>query len=344
MADIKNYRSLLSDLDRGRFKNVYLFFGPETFLINDAVKRFIDKFVSNDFKNLNFIRLNYNSIDFNDIVNACETLPFMDKKKIVVVDDCSFFKSSRTDKDTASDKHSPGISKYIPGLPDTTILILIAGAEVDKRLKAYSAVKKIGDIVEFSPLKGQEMAMWIEGRLKSQGKKISGADAFYFSERVLDSLFDAENEIQKMCAYVGERIQITRDDIDALVPKSLEANVFQLVDSISEKNTGKALYLFNELLLDSEPIPLILAMIIRQYRLLLHTKLLSAKKLSSQEIANRLSVRFFVCSKLQKIIKKYTESDIQKRLYRCLDTDAAIKSGKADQRIAIETLIVEFSR
>jgi DNA polymerase-3 subunit delta len=129
-----------------------------------------------------------------------------------------------------------------------------------------------------------------------------------------------------------------------LFPVPLESNVFQLVDSISYINPGTALSILNDLLLDSEPIPVILAMIIRQFRLLLNTKLLIQKGYSVQDLGSKLGVPPFISSSLYKLSSKYTEKQLENRLKCCLNTDAAIKSGKMEQRLALESLIVEFAR
>ena len=77
--------------------------------------------------------------------------------------------------------------------------------------------------------------------------------------------------------------------------------------------------------------------------LMLSTKLLVQKGYSTPEIAGKLGQRPFVIEGLVKLSYNYSEEQIEKRLKRCLDMDIAIKTGKMDQRIAVEYLVVEFA-
>lgn len=339
-----NYDSIITNIKNNDIKNLYLFYGSETFLINDAVARMEKKVVNPGFKNLNYMKVDGSVAAYDLIVNACETLPFMDEKRMVIINNCTFFKSRKSrDGSDKDDGRFEELCGYFSQMPDTTVLVLIAGEEIDQRTKIFNSIRKFGVVVEFSPLKGQELVKWITGQFDKRNKKIARTEALYMADRVSGGLDDIVNEIDKICSYTGKKEGIEKSDIDAVVSKSLEANIFQLVDSISMKNPGRALLTLNDLLLDLEPVPKILAMIVRQYRLLLNAKLLSGKGYTSSEISHKLGVSPFVASNMLKISGNYTEEQIEVRFKRCLDIDAAIKTGKMNERIAIESLIVEFA-
>lgn len=344
LADGINYNSAVSDIEKGSIKGLYLFFGPENVLISDCISRIEKKIINPAFRSLNFIKIDGADLTLDGLVNACETLPFMDERKMVVVYDCPFFKSKKSAGDNENDNSINEIIEYIGRIPDSTVLVLTWGGDIDKRKKIYNAVKKNGDIVECSFLKSQDLTRWIIDKFHENGKNIGNSDASYLAERISGNLEEVQNEVNKLCAYGADKKTIVRADIDAVVPKSLEMNIFQLVDSVAQKNPGQALRILNELVLNSEPIPIILTMIIRQYRLMLNSKLLSEKGYSASEIARKLSLNPYVASKLLQLSGKYTEDAMEERLKSCLDADESIKMGRMDQRIALETLIVEFAR
>lgn len=342
-----NYDDIIFDIKKNSIKRLYLFYGQEKYLINDVLSNMENLILNDAFKSLNYIKLEGTTLNFDSIVNACETLPFMDNKKIVTINEHNLFKGKKAsggNNDCISNsKYIDDICSYIQEIPNTTVLIFITGEEVDRRSKLYKCIKKNGDVIEFTPLKGENLAKWIVKEFRKNNKKISKSDAIYLSERVSMSLEYLINEINKICSYAGGRTQILKQDIDDVVPKSLELNIFQLVDSISTNKTEKALSIFNDMLLDSEPIPVILAMIIRQYRLILNTKLLMKNGYSSTEIAQKLGAHPFVISNMQRMSSNYTVEQLEDRLNDCLETDMAIKTGKMDQRIAMEMLIVKFT-
>lgn len=345
MPDNLSYTDIISNIHGDRIKNLYLFYGCEGLLIREAIEAIRKKLLNPSFESLNFIKLEGSSVTSDTIINACETMPFFDERKIVLVSDCGFFKGKKgAGEETSADSANQELIKYFSGIPETSVLIFTTGESIDKRKKAYSAVKKYGDIAEFGPLKGIELLTWIDRVFKRSGKKISRANAVYFSENISGDLENFSREIDKVCSFAGNRADILRDDIDSVVSKSLESNIFKLVDFISLRKPDRALSILNDLILDSQPVPVILTMIIRQYRLLLNIKLMQEKGYSSADISHTLKVMPFIEVSLSKISRNYELSQIEDRLKQCLDTDISIKKGKMDQRIALESLIVSFSK
>lgn len=345
LGDNLKYNSIISDIESNNIRNLYLFYGSETILIRDMVLKIKNKLIDPDFESLNFIKLDGSNLDYDALINACETLPFMNGRKVVVIEDCQFFKHSKNEKGSRKgDYGNSDIAGYLGRIPETTVLILVAGTEVDKRTRIYNAIKKNGDITEFGMLKDNELVSWIVNGFKRMGKKISPSDALHLTGRISGNLEDIQNEMNKLASYVGEGTTVTRQDIDTVVHKSLEMNIFQLVDSVSAKSPGSALIILNELLLDGEPIPVVLVMIARQYRLLLNSKLLLKKGYSRTEIAKKLALKPYIASKMIQLSNKYSEAQIECRLRKCLDADAAIKTGTMDQRTAVEMLIVDFAK
>lgn len=345
MSDNMTYTDIISNIRGNQIKNLYLFYGCEGLLIREAIAAMRKKLLNPSFESLNFIKLENSSATADMIMNACETLPFFDDRKIVLVNDCDFFKGKKGGgEDTSADSGNQELIKYLSTIPQTAVLIFTTGDSIDKRKKIYSTIKKNGDIAEFSPLKGQEMLSWIEKVFRRSGKKISKTNAIYFNENVSGDLENFSREIDKVCSFAGGKIEISREDIDSVVSKSLESNIFKLVDFISLRRPDRALSILNDLILDSQPVPVILAMIIRQYRLLLNIKLMQEKGYSPADISHTLKIMPFIEISLSKISQNYAPSQIEDRLKQCLDADISIKKGKMDQRTALESLIVAFSR
>jgi DNA polymerase III, delta subunit len=345
MADNLTYNSIVTNIRESKINNLYLFYGSESLLIKDAMNRIEKKILNPSLKDMNFIKFEGSVSAIDSIITACETLPFMDNKKIVIVSGGDFFKGRKGQAEgNMGDKSMDILFEYLSRLPQTVVLIFTAGSEVDKRKKLYTIIKKYGEVIEFGSLKNQELLSWVIKSFEKNGKAVGRAEASYFCENVSGSLEDMLNEINKACAYSGDRPAVSRSDIDAVISKSLEINVFKLVDFVSEKKPGMALNLLNDLLLDSQPVPVIFAMIIRQFRLLLNVKLLSAKGYSVPEISNKLGIMPFVSKNLLRIAGYYTGEQIENKLRRCLDVDELIKNGRMEQRIAVESLIIEFAQ
>lgn len=82
MADNLTYSSIVNNIRENKINNLYLFYGSESLLIKDAMNRIEKKILNPSLKDINFIKFEGSVSAIDAIINACETLPFMDSKKI----------------------------------------------------------------------------------------------------------------------------------------------------------------------------------------------------------------------------------------------------------------------
>lgn len=344
------YRDVLKDIDMGELKTVYLLFGAEMYLKDKLISKLKNKYIDDAFETLNFSHIDGKTANTDDIVNACETLPFMSEKKIVVVDELSLFKGSSKDSTPQKDDK---LADYIEKIGESTCLLFVLNEDkIDNRKKIVKNIKKVGRIVELEKLKNEELNKWTMEQFKKHKKAIKMQELVYFlsATSYLDkssdkTLYDLENEIDKVVNYIGDRAEVLRTDIEYTKPKSLENDIFKLIDYISQNNTSKAIELFNDMILSGEAVQLILYMIVRQVRLLLVSKLLEQKGYSIKAIGQKINVYHnFIIQKLITQGKRFTEDELIYYLNKCMKVDKDIKTGKMDAGLGVEVLIVELSQ
>lgn len=84
---------------------------------------------------------------------------------------------------------------------------------------------------------------------------MNDSTASYLIEISGDSLNVLFNEIEKACNFAGQGNEITREDIDKIAVRSLEAKVFDLSKLLLSQNAQGALELLHTLMLQkAEPI------------------------------------------------------------------------------------------
>src|SRR5258708_36682708 len=107
------------DLFAGWFKNqwksIYLFSGTEDFLIQDATEKFAQHWLSGPDASLNHDRLDGEDLSITDLMNACQTVPFLSDHRVVEV--------RNTAKIPA--KSQQDLAEALPQLPSSTHLLLI---------------------------------------------------------------------------------------------------------------------------------------------------------------------------------------------------------------------------
>lgn len=342
-----DYKDMLKDIKHNELKRVYLLYGNEMYLkdyiISDIKKKYIDK----AFESLNMIYIDGKETSTDSIINACETLPFMSDKKIVIVEDLSLF----TSKKETSNLDEEELCRYLEKLNASSCLIFISNeAKIDNRKKIVKIIKQSGEIVQLLKLKDMDLIKWTQSIFSRNDKKISSTDIQYFLHQAgyydasnNRTLYDLENEINKICSYLGERETVEKEDVKKGVIKSLQNNVFALVDALGQKKADEALSIFNNMILENEPIQLIFHMIIRQLRMLMLTKLYEEKGYSQGDISQKINVPTFVVKKLVSQTRNYSSSNLYMILEKALDVDRAIKTGKMEWKLAVEMFIAEIS-
>lgn len=345
-----NYKEFTKILKSKELKPVYLFFGEEEYLIDYTLQLAKNVFIDKALEPLNYIILEGKEIDFNNIMNACETLPFMAEKKIVIIKDLPLFKSKKELGESHTKSSKDPLINYIDGLEDYLVLIFVEKTKsIRKSNPLYKKIQKYGDVVEFTKLRGRDLDKWVADSFKKYNKTISKSNinyfiqySSYFNGKKDKTLYDLENEIIKIANYLSEDVEITKEEIELLMSKPLEMNVFNLLNSISQKNGEQALNLFNEMYISNEPILFILHMIVRQLRNMLKYKILRDKGYTSGDNFKKMSLSEYEYKKIANQSNNFTISQLERALDYCLETDRTIKVSSIDDRLAMEILITNL--
>ena len=268
------------------------------------------------------------------IIAACETLPFLGEKRLVIVREHPAL-AGRADADER-------LLTYLPTLPDSAILVFIARGKADARKKLYTTIRKCGAVVSFAPLTDQELTAWITKTFTSLGKSIAPQAASVLAFTVGSDTALLRREIDKLAALTGDRDTITEADIQAVATRSVECTVFEMVDAVVAGQTAKAFQLLRDMLTTGSDRLGILAMLLRQYRLMQHIKIMQYEKLSPGEIKQRLGIAPFAAERCMRQAAGYTGGQVKRAVQICLTTEYKVKSGQLNQEGALEAAMLEI--
>ena len=160
-----------SELKKGDIGSGYVFCGLDEELIKENINILVKKLVPDEFMTLNYERLDGLTTTFNDIENACETMPFFGEKKAIVVYRANFLKD-KTDKEGA--KLYSEISEYVKNLPPYAVLIMYYlfndKRDTPKKNKKLGTLDKYIKVVHCDKLKKDKYYKKIEDIFKENGK------------------------------------------------------------------------------------------------------------------------------------------------------------------------------
>lgn len=343
-----DYQGLVNSLERRLVSPVYLLYGEETYIRDEVINMFRDKLLPPEVQDFNLDILDGRETAPDVIATLAATLPFMAEKRVVIVKEAEFFKSRRKNKDeNAEVEKSPAgeqvLLDYLNAPATSTCLVFSTGA-VDKKKKLYKAIEKNGQVVEFSPLKGKELNLWLEHRFAAAGKKIEPPAAAELITAVGNNLQQLVGEAEKLISYTGQRTTIKKDDVTTLVGKTVELSIFELVDAVGERRYEKAVRMMREMVIYGEPPVRLLFMIARQFRLLLQVKVLHSTGCVEKQIASKLQLHPYVTGKCIRQSRNFQREELEQSLEKILAADVAIKTGQQEPLPALEILLAHLCR
>lgn len=312
--------------------SVLLFEGEEEQLKQDALTALRREILPEGMESLNETVLEDPPAD--RLIADAETQPFMADRRLVVVRDLPAL-MGRAEADER-------LLTWLPSVPDTTILLFYCTGKPDGRKKLYTAVKKMGGVVNFSPLRGVELTHFVTDAFRKAGKECDARTADHLIFTVGDDAGLLQNEVQKLVACAGDNPSVTSADVTALATPSTECTVYQMVDAVVAGQKGRALTLLRNQLLNGTEQMKILNSLLRQYRLLQHIKIMQYEKRGGDFIRSSLGVQPFAVDQYVRQASGYTGGQVKKAVQICFETEYAIKSGRIQQEGAVESVVLRL--
>ena len=326
---------------------VYFLLGAEDFLIEEEINRLMDQILSPAERGLNLHVFDGEDEEGQEILRTAQTLPMFSKYRLVLV----------RKADQMKEEEVEGFVNYLQNPSPTTCLVL-RGQDAGPWKKHLAKIEKIGKVVEYSRLRGRSLSAWIKKRMEERGKTLSDDAANYLLEVTGDHLQDLENALERISLGAGEGKTIRLEDIEGVVSDVRVSTVFELTDAIGQQNLEKALNILGKVL-DSkalvfrkdeegskydDPIPLLLGMMARQYRLIWRVKEMAGRGNSADEIAKGLRMSVWNVKKLLDQAKNFAEPSLREGLLKCQKTDLALKKGRGPRELLMEKLVIDLCR
>ena len=323
-------QKLLQDIKNQEYSQIYLLHGEESYLR----KQYRDKLKAalvDDGDTMNNHYYEGKDTKAEEIIDLAETLPFFASRRVIVIENSGWFQ-----------KGGDKMAEYLPGLPDTTYLVFVEPL-IDKRSKLYKVVNKQGRISEFAHQDEQTLKRWVLGMLKKEGKNITAADLQFLLERTGTEMAHIKTEMEKLLCYTMEKSEVTREDIEEVCTKRVQNQIFDMINAIADRNQKRALDLYYDLLTLKEPPMRILALIGRQFNLLLQVKELKKKGYSQVVIAEKTGLHGFIVGKYEKQAAQFSTAKLREALEACVEADENVKTGKMNDVMSVEILICRYS-
>ena len=327
---------------------ITVLYGKDEFSAHEALEGLKNELNSDGQLAVNTLVVAGSSARPDELLVQCQTVPFLSEHRLIVVRGLlGRFESAggrrRGRRKAQDDALGPwqAFVEALPELPETTALVFLDG-EVRPQNPLLRALRPLAEVREFKPLPQAAVAGWIGSRAQRHGVSLEARAVATLAGLVGNQLWTLDSELQKLAMYAKDQ-QVTEEDVRSLVSLAREPNVFAMADAVIEGRARDAAELLQRLLADGESPQRLLAMIARQYRLLLLTKELLEQRVRPPEISGRLQVQGFVIQRLLKQAPGYTIERLRQAYRRLLEADLSVKRGVYDEETALHLLIFELA-
>ena len=320
-------KTIDDDIRSGNFKQIYLLYGTEAYLKKQYKDKLKNAMAAPD-DNMNFTTFEGKNINPKEVIDLAETLPFFADRRVILIEDSGFFKSSCED-----------LAEYLTQVAPATHFIFVE-EEVDKRSKMYKTVKNNGKIVEFSAQSEELLTRWILTRLKKEGKNITGSVMQLFLSRTGTDMGNIDRELEKLICYALDRDVITAEDVMAVTTEQTTNKIFEMVNAIAEHNQRKALDLYYDLLMLKEPAMRILFLVTRHFQILMQLSDMMGGGFDYKSMASKVGVPEFAVRKYAGQARAFQGKRLEQIVRECVQTEENIKTGQMADQLAVELLII----
>ncbi|MCR5469221.1 MAG: DNA polymerase III subunit delta [Lachnospiraceae bacterium] len=319
------------DIKNNSFKTCYLIYGNEEYLKIEGKNKLIKALV-NDGDTMNFNTFKENEVNSKAIIDLAETMPFLAEKRVILVEDSGFFKSSDDD-----------MTEYIPNIPESTCLIFVE-SEVDKRSKTFKAVSKAGGEVNCETPSEQMLTTWVLGKLKRENKNISQNTMNLFFSMTGFDMTRIQSELEKLISYTLHKDVITSEDVLTIVSGQINNRIFEMVEAIGNKDSKKAMGLYNDLLTLKESPMKILSLLTRQFRLIWEINDMASHGEKDVAIAKVEGIPSFAIKKYKAMGRNFTKDDLINGIEEGLSLEESFKKGLINDKMAVEIFISKYAK
>lgn len=307
---------------------IYIFIGNEINIVKEKINETI-----NSLNIDNIIKFDFSESSINEIIDEVNYVDLFNEKKLIIVNDISFKK--------LKDKDEEKLIKYIENQNDNVIIFKCVDESLDERKSLTKLFRSKCNLVICEKLDYKTLHEYVTNMFKEEKKTIT----FNQVKKILDYCeYNADiaiNEVKKLLLYkIGEDV-ISDEDIDNVVSRSNEKELFNLNEKVLKKDIGGCLESYKILVSSNVDSTIIVDNLAKQFRMLYQVKLLIGS-MDEFNISKTLKVKSFVIKKLIPFVRSYKEEEIINILYRLSEVDSDIKVKGYDKNKVLEAFFMSL--
>lgn len=310
------------------------------------LKKDILKKIGYDPSDLNYSYFDMKEASYDEVELDLVSLPFFADEKIVILDHLLDLTTAK--KRNLTDEDLKQFENYLENPSESTRLVIFAEGKLDSKRRLVKLLKRDAQIIEATTPKEQDLKRYFSSQAQELGLHFVGDS---LDQLLLKSGYDF-GELQKNLALLRaykEDGQITLEDIEEVVPKSLQDNIFDLTQMILKRQIDQARNLVKDLRLQGEDEIKLIAILLGQFRMFSQVKIFSEEGQSESQIVASLSelsgrkVNPYQVKFALRDSRRLSLSFLKQAMTTFIETDYAIKSGTYEKDYLFDLALLKVA-
>ena len=310
------------------------------------LKKDILQKIAYDPSDLNYSYFDMKEASYAEVELDLVSLPFFADEKIVILDHLLDLTTAK--KRVLTDEDLKQFESYLEMPSESTKLVIFAEGKLDSKRRLVKLLKREAQIVEAATPKDHNLKRYFVSQAQELGLKFVG-DAL--DQLLLKSGYDF-GELQKNLALLQaykEDGQITLEDVEEAVPKTLQDNIFDLTQMILKRQIDQASNLVKDLRLQGEDEIKLIAIMLGQFRLFTQVKILSEEGQPESQIVTSLSdlsgrkINPYQVKFALRDSRRLSLPFLKQAMITLIETEYAIKSGKYDKDYLFDLALLKVA-
>ena len=319
--------------DLSALKPVYIIYGSQDILLDQAVARLKGLVAATGDLDFNFETFHAGSATADDVVAAANTLPFLSERRLVVL--------HGIDK---MDATSLAVLCSYAEDPSLSTVLVMTCVKVDRRTKLFKAVQKAGVVHEYKAER-REYPGFIVEMFRKRGCEVTRDGAVVLLERVGEDLRRLSAEVEKIAAFVGPDRRLGREEIESVVAQTASVSVFVMTDAIGLRELETALRAADALQAEGESPVRLATMATWHLRNLIKVRALSDRGLDKFAITREAGLRGeWQTRNLLQQAGRFDSAELVAALRSAADMEAEMKTSPVEPGLVLERWIAAVCR
>ena len=267
------------------------------------------------------------------IIDELTTISLFDNPKFIVI-------NSSENIIKANDKAFVELLTAMNSQENDNVLVFIFLNGFDQKNERLSRIKRYSSFIEIN-LKNMPLDEYARNVFSKDGYQI---DEHTISLLVLytASLASLKQSINILECYKYQEKMITDDDVKKLVVPPLEDNVYNLIDSVIQKDKARIFSILADFKKENIQYSFLVSLLINKFQEMYNVNILAKSGITQADIQDLFNVSSGKAYYMLKNAKAVDIYEIKKNLSMLNDLDYQIKTGKVDQNIGLELYFLKL--